>query len=295
MCLAVTRDGRHRPRSVVFYDIVAAFVHASIDEVVGVVPQEGLLERGVCFLLLKALYGTRTASKWWQRHHTRVLRTLGWSASKVMPGFMTEGSDALLDRKDRVTKDEFDAKMLGRVRRGQLTEVKFLERTLRWHEQEVCFSWSGGTRYVTDLAVLLGLTDTRAVKKTLGPKATGGGACDVLEPLDTFQETTFRSAVGLIGHNVLDRPDCQYAAETVRSATRETSKLEWVRVLVAHSELRNTWNTETQIGQARTREGAQPERSNSLDSIPSNSAAQLITSSLSQAKRQSCMQQDVQQ
>ena len=38
--LAATRDGRHRPRSIVFYDIVAAFVHASMDEVVGVVPKE---------------------------------------------------------------------------------------------------------------------------------------------------------------------------------------------------------------------------------------------------------------
>ena len=38
--LAPTRDGRHRQRSIVFYDIVASFVHASIDEVVGVVFQE---------------------------------------------------------------------------------------------------------------------------------------------------------------------------------------------------------------------------------------------------------------
>ena len=37
--LAATRDGKHRPRSIAFYDIVAAFVHASIDEVVGVVPK----------------------------------------------------------------------------------------------------------------------------------------------------------------------------------------------------------------------------------------------------------------
>ena len=35
--LAATRDGRHRPRSIVFYDVVAAFVHTRIDEVVGVV------------------------------------------------------------------------------------------------------------------------------------------------------------------------------------------------------------------------------------------------------------------
>ena len=37
--LAATRDGKHRPRSIAFYDIVAAFVHASIDEVVGLFPK----------------------------------------------------------------------------------------------------------------------------------------------------------------------------------------------------------------------------------------------------------------
>ena len=122
-----------------------------------VVHQEGLLESGECFLLLKALYGTRMASTRWHRHHMSVLRARGWSASKVTPGFfhhrdpagtcgcrgddfMAEGSDALLDRLHRVMQDEFDAKMLGRVVRGQLTEVKFFKRTLRWHEQEMCFS-----------------------------------------------------------------------------------------------------------------------------------------------------------
>ena len=39
--------------------------------------------------------------------------------------------------------DEFEAKMLGRVGRGHLAEVKFLKRTTRWHEDEMCFSWSG--------------------------------------------------------------------------------------------------------------------------------------------------------
>ena len=38
--LAATHDGRHRPRSIVFYDIVAAFVHASIDQVQGIVLQD---------------------------------------------------------------------------------------------------------------------------------------------------------------------------------------------------------------------------------------------------------------
>ena len=260
--LAATRDGKHRPRSIAFYDIVAAFVHASIDEVVGGFPQDGLLEKGECFLLLKALNGTRMASKRWQRHYMRVLRTHGWNASKVMPGFfhhrdpagscgchgddfMAEGGDALLDRLDRVMADEFEAKMLGRVGRGHLAEVKFLKRTIRWHEDEMCFNWSGRTRYVTELAVLLGLTDTRSVMvtRTPGTKATGGNARDALEQLDTFQAATFRSAVGLIGYIILDTPECQYAAKTVRSANRESTNLDWMRMmrltkfLVSHSEL----------------------------------------------------------
>ena len=68
---------------------------------------------------------------------------------------------------DRVMKDEFDAEKLGRVGSGQLTDAMSLKRTVHWHEQEMCFSWAGGTRYVTELAVLPGRTDTRAVTKTL--------------------------------------------------------------------------------------------------------------------------------
>ena len=52
--LAAMRDGRHRQRSIVFHEIVAAFVHTSKDEV-GVFPKKVLLERGEWFLLLKAL------------------------------------------------------------------------------------------------------------------------------------------------------------------------------------------------------------------------------------------------
>ena len=42
---------------------------------------------------------------------------------------------------------------------------------------------------------------------------------------------------------VLDRPDCQYAAKAVRSATTEPTRLDWMRMmrlamfLVAHNEL----------------------------------------------------------
>ena len=65
-------------------------------------------------------------------------------------------------------------------------------------------------------------TDTRAATKTRtpGPKATDGGACDALEPLEAFQAAI-----------VLDRPDCQYAVKAARSATTEPTKLDWMRMM----------------------------------------------------------------
>ena len=73
--------------------------------------------------------------------------------------------------------------------------------------------------------------------------STRGNARDALEQLDTFLAATFRSDVGLIGYIVLDRPECQYAAKTVRSVTREPTNLDWMRMmrlakfLVSHSEV----------------------------------------------------------
>ena len=117
--------------------------------------------------------------------------------------------------------DEFDAKMQGRVGRGYLAEIKFFKRTLRWHVQEVRFHWSGSTRYVTELAVLLELTDTRAVIKTrtAGTKETDGGARDVLEPLETFQAAIFPPAVGLIGSSRTDLIASMRLLESLRSST----------------------------------------------------------------------------
>ena len=103
---------------------MAAFVHASIDEVVGVVPQDGLLEKGECFLVEGTLwhsngFETVAATLHESTQNARMEREQGnaWILSPQRHGddFMAEGSDAPLDRLDRVMADEFEAKMLGRV------------------------------------------------------------------------------------------------------------------------------------------------------------------------------------
>ena len=124
-----------------------------------------------------------------------------------------------LDRLDRAVRDGLDDKMLGCVGSDQLTGIrttrwssegevsadgcreadgasnavreqqriwcstKQLRRHVRWHEQEIRFSWAGGKRYVTELVVVSGRVDIRAVTKarTLESKATEGDAY-VMEP-----------------------------------------------------------------------------------------------------------------
>ena len=52
--------------------------------------------------------------------------------------------------------------------------------TLRWHDDEASFSWSGGARYVEELAQSLGHIGDRAATKTPGTKATGSSPRDAL-------------------------------------------------------------------------------------------------------------------
>ena len=70
-------------------------------------------------------------------------------------------------------------------------------RALRWHEEEASFCWSGGTRHVMKT-------------KTRGTKATDSS--DVLEPLDTSQAAVCRTAVGMFGCIIQDRPFFQHAS-----------------------------------------------------------------------------------
>ena len=145
-----TRDVKRRPRSLVLYDTVAAFVHATIDEVVAVLPPDGLLERDECFIC-----GRHSAAHERLRSGASITRECSRDSDGVyhqdfagmcgMPWRRLPGSsDELLTRLDVIMSSEFEAKLLGRVGRGHLPEIKFLKRASRWYEQEASFRWSAG-------------------------------------------------------------------------------------------------------------------------------------------------------
>ena len=145
-------------------------------------------------------------------------------------------------------------------------------------------SAGGEQEWVTELAVFFGLTDTRAVveTRTPGTKATRGGARDALEPLDTFQAATIRSAVGSDTSSWTDliasmrRRRCEVPLESLRSMTGCDCCVWpswWCPTVNSNGSikrrtcLRSMWCMETQTGQARIHVGARQEPLNSLDSF----------------------------
>ena len=70
--------------------------------------------------------------------------------------------------------------------------TKQLRRQVRWHVQEIRFSWAGGKRYATELVMLSGRMDIRAVAKarTRESKAIDGGAY-ATGPLEAVQAVTW--------------------------------------------------------------------------------------------------------
>ena len=200
---------------------------------------------------------------------------------------MAEGSDALLEQlgcQDAGTRGPWSA---------HGCQVSEPNSTLAWARDVL----SGGTRYATELAVLLGLTNTRDEGDWWRHSRCSGTA-------GGFSGRFFRLAVGLIRCILLDRPHNQNAAKAARSAMTEPTKLDWMRMmrlakfLVTHDELE--WLYHAQYVPEKyvvhgdsDSAGSETRRStsgtlNSLDSIPLNSAARLSTLLLSRAERLSC-------
>ena len=108
--------------------------------------------------LVKAPYGTRRASQFWQLHVAGVFAEAGWVRCAVCPGgyydpvrgsttvvhaddFLTEGTDKGLDHLDVVLEASVMIESVGRVGPGAKTEGRYLKRVLRWHDDYQSFSW----------------------------------------------------------------------------------------------------------------------------------------------------------
>ena len=201
-------------------------------------------------MLHKALYGTRKASRLWQRFLRDVLAEAGWKASVIFASMYTLGEqkgtlgcwgDDLLVEADEVdlgavevhlTK-RLEVKVLTRIGGKQSGEVGFPKRVLRNDSVTGSFTWCSGKRDVQDAASILQLTGRLTECKaanTPGTKGTGATLRHGDQKLDEEDAAAFRSAVGSVMYVALDRPEILYAKKTVATFVQSPTQSAMVKL-----------------------------------------------------------------
>ena len=128
---------RGRSRQLALHDICVAFFHASLEQPVWVQPLEELGLQHQLWLVEKALFGMREASKAFQTQVHRMFAEDGWVTVKTVPclachvrrdtlcgfygdDFFTEGEPSALDEVDQSIVDCFQAKIMPPVGPGDM-------------------------------------------------------------------------------------------------------------------------------------------------------------------------------
>ena len=215
-------------------DVRVAFFHAKGSGNVVMVPAKGLAPPGVGWRALKAMYGTREASKCWGNEVTDTMLAAGCEAVMVVPmtfthkehGYVVEcheddflscGSAEALDHLDKVLTEKFDTKVLPRIgppeHGGQATEGPHLGRIIRWTPEG--FEWESNPKHYKDLVELCGLKETSKGSDVPITKTVGKGMRKAIDELNADEASLFRQAAGTGLYLSIDRPSLQYAMSEV--------------------------------------------------------------------------------
>ena len=256
------RFGKHR-RILAFYDACVAFFHASIDEELYIIPPRELCGLEECWLLKKALYGTRKASALWQSYVLEVFKRYEYTAVMVEPNVLhkeevddvDDGIDAgfhgddflfsttpkVADEIDKMIVDNFDIKILPRVGPGAQRQGSILKRTISW--DEAGYSWKGDPKHALNLiewAKCEGATGA----PTPGTKDSLRYCRDAHDPVEPGEQSGHRSAGGTSVYMAIDRPDVMFSTRVIcrdMSAPKIRMTLclkRLARYLVTHKRLR---------------------------------------------------------
>eukprot|EP00435_Cladocopium_sp_Y103_P028037 s1171_g6.t9 len=150
---ATAREGQPFGQKLVTrYDVSVAFFDAASIGKIAVIPPEDVYDRHLWYLL-KAMNGTREASKQWGELVETKITTAGFHPVKVVPGlfyhpewqvslschghdFLAEGMSSDLDKLDELMITSFEAKLLPRIGPGQwggqAQQENHLHRVIKW-------------------------------------------------------------------------------------------------------------------------------------------------------------------
>ena len=215
--------------SLAIHDISVAFFHAELDCKMYARPPPEMRRPGELWRLLKALYGTRPASRLFQAEvramylangfiELSTVACLFYSAELTClsghhgDDFLSVGSAHALDFVDKMLDSRFSTKAQPRIGQSYSHHGQILNRTIIWSKQG--FALLPDSRHIVNVSNLLKLQGVKP-SPTPGSKATGKGSRTALEDLTREESQVYRSCCGILQYLAMDRVDIQYMVKVL--------------------------------------------------------------------------------
>ena len=244
LALATSKDA-HRRKVCGIWDVSVAFFHSPMDEFTVVRPPVELRVRGKLWVLNRALYGTRMASRCFGKLVGEVLKDAQFGTITIVPNtyhhpqrdidtvvhgddFVAVAEDEHLDYFERVLENSMEIKRVGRTGPGRSSAGKVLKRVVSWTGDG--FTWEADPKLLEKLLTLLNMTGGKGATVP-GAKDIGKDDRDVNSELQDAEAKIVQAAAGLEQYIALDRPDIAYSVKTALQQMSKPTKLMMLRVI----------------------------------------------------------------
>ena len=244
--------GAHRKRErrgqrlIARYDVSVAFFHALSSGGIAVIPPKDLFDGEWAWELVKAMNGTREASRQWSLYIRSAMVPEGFRLSELVPNlfhhdewditmachgddFIAEGTAADLDRLDGIMKRHFQVKVLPRIGDpsygGAVAEGNHLNRIIQWSDKG--FSWQADPKHAVEFVKELGLEGSKGVE-TPASKDTGRNERHADDPLSSSDASEFRRLAGIALYLSLDRPSIPFPVLQIAAGMSKPTLMHWL-------------------------------------------------------------------
>ena len=244
------------------YDVSVAFYHATLDELLHIIPPRGEEEDGYVWQLRRALYGTRRASFLFQQYVMDTMQEAGfvrpgvacqvfWHAERrifvVVHGddFLAaarpqdaEWLDETLDKKLMIKRGP----RIGSPKHGGVDSGHFLKRKIGWTAEG--FTWQHDPVHVKTLIEAC-LGDKKPTSRDISPssKSVGKAVRDAADFVSFDETKEYQRLAATALYLAGDRLEIQNAVTILLRGMANPTKLHWLQLcrlasyLAAHPEL----------------------------------------------------------
>ncbi|CAE6957274.1 RE1 [Symbiodinium sp. CCMP2592] len=226
------------------YDVSRAFFHAEATGKIAVVPARDV-DEGHLWYLLKAMNGTREASKQWSIKIAKTKKRHGFLEVASVPGLYYH---PIQDLPVSCHGDDFLLPRIGPAHcGGQCTQGDHLHRRISWGPKG--YTWEADEKHVEVLVSGLGLKGAKGVDAPAS-KDCGKSDREAEKELDAEEAALFRKMAGTALYLSLDRPTIQFAVSDITSGMARPLRLHMHRLrrlgryLINHP--REVWKFEYQ-------------------------------------------------